>query len=85
MLKAIEISYIERKLEEQLADRPKPIIQQVVDKVTSSLEPRFPKSLRPFFNTCPVDFVSSNLNSSFSPPIIFFCIVQSVKFTSKFI
>ncbi len=43
MLKAIEISYIERKLEEQLADRPKPIIQQVVDKVTSSLEPRFPK------------------------------------------
>lgn len=40
MLKGIEVSYIERKLEEQLADRPKPIIQQVVDKVTSSLEPR---------------------------------------------
>ena len=34
MLKEIEISYLERKLEEQLLS--KPIIQQVVEKVTTS-------------------------------------------------
>jgi uncharacterized membrane protein len=41
MLKNIEYSYIEKKLGEQLADKPKNIvgeIKEVVEKVTSSLE-----------------------------------------------
>ena len=36
MLKEIEVSYIERKLEEQLLDKPKPMIQSMVEKVTTS-------------------------------------------------
>ncbi len=38
MLKEIEVSYIERKLEEQLLNRPKPIIQQVVEKVGETIK-----------------------------------------------
>ena len=33
MLKGIEVSYIERKLEEQLADKPKNIINEVIEIV----------------------------------------------------
>jgi uncharacterized membrane protein len=45
MLKEIEVSYIERKLEEQLLNRPKPMIQEVVERVTtSSREILSPKS-----------------------------------------
>lgn len=40
MLKAIEVSYLERKLEEQLMDKPKPMIQKVVEKVSETLTPK---------------------------------------------
>lgn len=40
MLKNIEVSYLERKLEEQLGTKKINPIQKVVDTVTSSLEPR---------------------------------------------
>lgn len=38
MLKGIQESYIERKLEEQLTDRPKNIIKDVVDEVEKKLK-----------------------------------------------
>ena len=38
MLKEIEVSYLERKLAEQLEDKKTNPIQKVVEKVTSSLE-----------------------------------------------
>lgn len=40
MLKEIEVSYLERKLEEQLLEKPKPIIQKVVEKVSETLTPK---------------------------------------------
>lgn len=40
MLKEIEVSYLERKLEEQLLNKPKPIIQQVVDRVNQTILPK---------------------------------------------
>lgn len=44
MLKEIEVSYLERKLAEQLEERRSNMIQKVVEKVTSSLEPQSPKA-----------------------------------------
>ena len=54
MLKGIEVSYIERKLEEQLADKPKNIINEVieiVEKVEESHPFRGlnPQNLKSFF------------------------------------
>lgn len=43
MLKNIEVSYLERKLEEQLSEKKPNPLQKVVDKVTYSLEPLSPK------------------------------------------
>lgn len=43
MLKEIEVSYIERKLAEQLTNESKSTISDVVKKVTSSLELQSPK------------------------------------------
>ena len=43
MIKGIEYSYIERKLEEKLSEKPKAAIGDVIKKVTSSLEPQSPK------------------------------------------
>ncbi|EKE05006.1 MAG: hypothetical protein ACD_19C00426G0028 [uncultured bacterium] len=43
MLKEIEVSYLERKLEEQLEIKHSNPLQKVVNKVTSSLETRSPK------------------------------------------
>lgn len=37
MLKEIEVGYIERKLEEQLLQKPRPIIQEVVEKLEKTI------------------------------------------------